>query len=108
MPTLYLFDKREATLRDYPYRLTLNLMQMVLMRCFGISFAETRIFGSFPEEYDWQEALAFANFMIENIRPELQLRFFDPILEGLFSEGREIASEIYIQKLNEIKSKSNK
>jgi hypothetical protein len=102
-PKLFEYDpKRKAkeVHRLYPHHSLYNLAQLVLLRMFGIGFAQSRIKSDDFDIPEWREVIGFMNFMIQR---NASLKgfsgpveeFYDPIIRGLrplSSDSEEYAS----------------
>lgn len=75
---LYLCGRIPAPADSYPFHDLYNFMQLILLRRFGITFAQSRVIEQMPEFPNWSDILSFGNFMIEIHRPDETARFSDP------------------------------
>lgn len=109
LPDLRSINALPAPFDSTPFSLVLIVMQVVLMRVFGIPLMETRFGENTNDISDWREAVAFANFMIHKYAqkyilvgdeevPDLEMdlklvKFVDPAFSMVMSQLRHQTSE---------------
>lgn len=71
-------DKKPMPMNLWHYFVLNNIMQMILLRKFGITFAQSRMLEQIAEIPHWSEVLSYANVIIERYRPDLSVRFYYP------------------------------